>query len=1003
MPVRSAGPSPSRRRGFARHSIRFLRTLLTLLALQWSAAPLRAQLTTLETDEMRLIWYDPGIEYLIPHTARTFVNAMAFHERLFDYVPSEKVTVFLHDFNDYGTGGTSTIPFNYLNIGVEPYDYVYETAPTNERMNWVFPHELAHLVAVDKPAGSDRFFRSLFFGKVLPVAEQPVSMFYSFLTNPRWYSPRWYHEGIATFLETWMAGGIGRALGGYDEMMFRTMVADSSYFYDFVGIESEGTTIDFQIGANAYLYGTRFVSYVALMHGPGKILEWFNRSQGSDAYFENQFEKVIGAPLDDEWSRWIEFERRWQRANLDSVRTYPVTPYRVLYDGVLGSVSREFYDSASGKLYCAVNYPGDIAHIASIDVATGRKTTLADIRTPTLYYVTSLAFDPGGRKIFYTTDNSRYWRDIRVLDLGTGESRMLFKDCRIGDLVVNPADRSLWGVQHHQGISTLIRMPEPYTGQYMVLELAYGNDLFDLDISPDGKTLIGTLLEINGRQKLVRMDVDSLLGGGRSHEVVHEFENNSPANFVFSRDGKEVYGTSYYTGVSNVFRIDLETKKLDALTNSETGMFRPIPYAGDSILAFRFSGTGFVPVAIPVRPTEDVAPIQYLGQQIVEKHPVVTSWKLDPPNPQRINIDSLTISKGEYEGLGDLRLGSMYPVVQGYKDVYALGLHATISDPLPMHYITLTASWSPNRGLPLKERLHAFAEYYHQSWKFTAGYNSADFYDLFGPTKTSRKGYTASVGYGNTIFEERPTVFDYNLTLSGYSDLDRLPDYQSVAPTTDRFLSLSLRLGYSALMRTLGANDAETGMKATLNLSSKYGTKKYFPRAYATLDLGMILWDHSSLWLRTAAGQSFGDRSNTLANFYFAGFGNNWVDRGEIRRYRDYYSFPGVDLDDQGTLGGKNFARAMVEWDLPPLRFRRVGFPVAYANWARLAFIGTGLVTNVEDDAARLRAASAGVQVDLKLVLFSNLESTLSGGYAGAFRPGLKPAGEWMASLKILR
>ena len=56
------------------------------------------------------------------------------------------------------------------------------------------------------------------------------------------------------------------------------MVRDSSYFYDYVGLESEGTTIDFQIGANSYLYGTRFISYLAYMHGPESVLNWVNRS-----------------------------------------------------------------------------------------------------------------------------------------------------------------------------------------------------------------------------------------------------------------------------------------------------------------------------------------------------------------------------------------------------------------------------------------------------------------------------------------------------------------------------------------------------------------------------------------------------------------------------------------------------------------------------------------------------------------------------------------------------
>jgi hypothetical protein len=828
-------------------------------------------------------------------------------------------------------------------------------------------------------------------------------MFYSYFTNPRWYSPRWYHEGIATFLETWMAGGIGRALGGYDEMMFRTMVADSSYFYDFVGIESEGTTIDFQIGANSYLYGTRFVSYVALQHGPEKILQWFNRSEGSSAFFATEFEDVFGTSLDDEWSRWIEFERRWQAANLDSVRTYPVTPWRPLYAGTLGSVSREFFDAGTGKLYCAVNYPGETAHLAEIDVATGEKRKLVDLQTPTLYYVASVAYDPGIRKLFYTTDNSRDWRDVRVYDLATGDDRTLFADARIGDLVVNPADKSLWGVRHDRGISTLIRMPAPYEYRYEILPLAYGNDLFDIDISPDGKTLLGVLLEINGRQKLVRMEIDSLIAGSRTHETVYEFENNSPANFVFTPDGARVIGTSYFSGVSNVYRIDLATKALEALSNTETGMFRPIPYGADSIIAFRFSGKGFSPVALPVSPTDDIAPIRYLGQEIVDTRPVVKEWKLDPPNPDRIHIDSLITSRGEYDGLGGVGVNSMYPIVQGYKNSYALGLTATLSDPLPVHYLSLTASWTPNESLPMKERFHGYAEYIFRSWRFDAGYNTADFYDLFGPTKSGRKGYTASAEYGSILFQERPRTLDYKLSLAGYSDIDRLPDYQNVAPTVPRFLSLAFKLNYTATMRTLGANDAEKGMKAAFTFNSKIGTERYYPRLYALYDVGMILWDHSSFWVRTAAGYSFGHRDNTLAYFYFAGFGNNWVDHGEVRRYRDYYSFPGVPIDDQESLGGTNFVKLMLEWDLPPIRFRRVGLPNVYANWARLAILTGGLLTNVDDDALRGKATSVGAQLDVKLVLFSNLESTVSGGYASGFRHGVARTDEWMVSLKLLR
>ena len=81
----------------------------------------------------------------------------------------------------------------------------------------------------------------------MPVAAQPESILYFFLTTPRVAAPRWYHEGIAVFVDTWMAGGIGRAQGSYDEMVFRSMVRDGTPFYDPLGLVSEGTKIDFQV------------------------------------------------------------------------------------------------------------------------------------------------------------------------------------------------------------------------------------------------------------------------------------------------------------------------------------------------------------------------------------------------------------------------------------------------------------------------------------------------------------------------------------------------------------------------------------------------------------------------------------------------------------------------------------------------------------------------------------------------------------------------------------
>ena len=55
-------------------------------------------------------------------------------------------------------------------------------------------------------APADRKARRFFRGKVLAVPEHPESILYQYLTAPRKTSPRWFLEGMAVFLETWMAG-----------------------------------------------------------------------------------------------------------------------------------------------------------------------------------------------------------------------------------------------------------------------------------------------------------------------------------------------------------------------------------------------------------------------------------------------------------------------------------------------------------------------------------------------------------------------------------------------------------------------------------------------------------------------------------------------------------------------------------------------------------------------------------------------------------------------------
>jgi len=944
---------------------------------------------------VKLVFLDKNTSYLVPHTVRSFENALDFHMKFWDYRPTGKTNILFNDFSDVGNGGTMVIPWNFLNIGVSPFDYTYSVVPSNERMQWLMNHELTHQVMCDKASPTDRILQKIFGGKVMPDNRDPLSLVYSYFTTPRWYSPRWYHEGIAVFMETWMSGGIGRVMGGYDEMVFRTMVRDSSFFYNVIGLETEGTTIDFQVGVNAYLYGTRFVSYLAYRYGLEKLKEFYSRNDTSRRFYANQFHHVYGVPIQKEWDNWIAWEHEFQQANLKTIGKYPATAIRRITGKPLGSVSRPWFDRDNGKIYAAVNYPGKLAYIASMDIKTGRLNKIAPVTGPALYYVTSLAYDDSAKTLFASCHNAD-WRGLQSIDIRTGKVRNLIRFDRAGNLVFNRKDHALYGVQSMSGRSTLVRISPPYTKWKDLYTFPFGRDISDIDISPEGTLLSGTVSDVRGRQKLVIFRIADLLAGITGYDEIYEFEDNPAADFVFSPDGAWLYGTSYYTGASNVFRISLNTKQPEILTNATSGFFRPVPVSTDSMFLFEYTHAGMIPGMVKIAPVPDVNAIEYLGQKVYQRYPVVEAWSLPPPS--RINLDSLKVSETAYKPVKELRFAGAYPILQGYKGYIASGYRANFMDPMGLNSLTLKLSFSPYPQLPAKQTFHVFAEYLFWNWTFTTSYNYADFYDLFGPTRFSRAGYALAVKYYKLFNRMAPSKTDFYVKLAAYGDLETLPFYQNVASDYRTLILGTVNYHRSFLRKSLGAIEPEQGYDWNVYAFTSFAKETFYPQLINNFDFGFLLpMRNSTLWFRTSAGQSFGESDRTNSYFYFGGFGNNYIDYRSAQQYREMSSFPGFQIDEISAL---NYGKLSTEINFKPIRFRRAGLKGMYSTYARFTVFGMGLFTNFFNDQRQTGYYSTGAQVDFELVLFSLLKSTLSAGYSRAY--GITaPKDQFMISLKL--
>src|SRR5262249_48932518 len=157
-----------------------------------------------------------------------------------------------------------------------------------------------------------------------------------------------------------------------------------------------------------------------------------------------------------------------------------------------------------------------------------------------------------------------------------------------------------------------------------------------------------------------------------------------------------------------------------------------------------------------------------------------------------------------------------------------------------------------------------------------------------------------------------PRRLDLKLDAAYFDKIDTLPDFQNVGSQGfTRLWTTEAGLHFTDVRKSLGGVDDEKGVLASGIGATSTAVGRTVPQGRVALDPGLPLpWGHSSLWLRSALGSSSGERSDPLANFYFGGFGNNRVDSGAVKRYREYQSMPGFGINE---IAGQSYVRELLE------------------------------------------------------------------------------------------
>ncbi len=559
-------------------------------------------------------------------TAQRTANLMVYYEK-YNYAgmstePGYIPIVIIDDYSE-ANGFVSSAPF---------YSHWFTTPSSFDSIDWftgLAIHEGRHMVQRNRlQEGGAKYTWYVILGNYGTAVYEGL------------FIPQWYLEGDAVVMETALTNG-GRGRIASFPMWYRAVeLSDKRYSYYRAYL---GTYNDMYPQPSPYSLGYIITSYVKRHYSRktwDNVLEYTDRSCLYPS-FDNALELATGQDLHEIYNAALDEYREYWKNNLSGIK---FTESEKLFSGRKDAWESFVFPFKIQDDTYALRYAGDRKFsLVKInpDGTDEIRMMPYDALTPLYHHERGLS--AGGDFMLWreTVPDPRWgyrsYSDLKLYNLKSDETFDLTDDGKFIAAVISGDGLTAAGIEYaaENGYSLSIFSTDTMKA-VKKLELAGAGHVFDPAISGDGK--IALCSQDKEGNSLVIIDPAT----GEKERVTEQTYLENFRSPVFH--GKYLFYVSDYTGIDNIYAVDLNTKKKFQVTSVMLGAYFPsISQKDNTLLYDEYTLTGYKSVSIKINPA-DWTPFEKLKKPRDPYVETIASQELGPDG--RVPDD---LPENEYE------------------------------------------------------------------------------------------------------------------------------------------------------------------------------------------------------------------------------------------------------------------------------------------------------------------------------------------------------------------